>query len=521
MRMRMLGVVLVFTVLAVGWAVVSMERANRANQRLTSYHLACERLHRRLVWNESNKSIYARAYASTADEQFKRGWAQATEELWKALEETSDTVGIAPEFLQELTLRITSSRATEESAFRLGEEENAWTSAVLVLNSKAYNELRIKTRACLEKLNADMQRELARLASETDAKVHQGRLALWTASIAVLFGAVVVINSWQRWRRSLLKTFADQAHALEALADSEARFRRAIAGANDGIWDWDLRSGTVFYSPRWKEMLGYGDSEIGSSLEEWFGRMHPEDQDAVEAALEAHLKGHTKYFESEFRMQHSSGEWRWMLARGLAERDESGSPSRIAGSLTDITLRKLTEEQFRHGAYHDPLTDLPNRQYFWEELERVAAKSVRNSHHRFALLYLDLDDFKAINDSYGHAVGDEYLREVARRLRGAVRPQDFVARVGGDEFVVLLDDVESDEAAHEVARRLESALAEPVETGLATLRTTVSIGVAVSTPSERDPATLLTQADQAMYEAKRQRKAQGAADGSHDFGGGL
>ncbi len=178
-------------------------------------------------------------------------------------------------------------------------------------------------------------------------------------------------------------------------------------------------------------MLGFRADEIGSSIEEWFSRVHTDDSSGLRKALDAHLAGTEPHFEHEHRIIGKSTVAIWMLARGLAVRDAAGKPTRMAGSLTDITARKRAEEQLLHDALFDALTQLPNRTLFLDHLGLAMEQARRRKSSIVALLFIDLDRFKNINDSLGHTVGDELLVELARRLTQFLRPGDTVARLGG------------------------------------------------------------------------------------------
>jgi diguanylate cyclase (GGDEF)-like protein/PAS domain S-box-containing protein len=248
--------------------------------------------------------------------------------------------------------------------------------------------------------------------------------------------------------------------AQEALRESEERYALAAQGANDGLWDWNLLTNVMYFSPRWKSMLGYREAEIGDKLEEWLTRIHDSDRERVKNELDAHGKGLTPHFESEHRVLSKDGTFRWMLSRGLAVRDASGKATRMAGSQTDITEGKVT----------DPLTGLPNRLLFIDRLGRLIKHAKRHKDNLFAVLFLDLDGFKMINDSLGHLVGDQLLLAVSERLEKCLRLTDTVARLGetftmarlgGDEFTVLLDDLKDPGGARLAADRLMKVLAPP------------------------------------------------------------
>src|SRR5688572_1626214 len=254
-------------------------------------------------------------------------------------------------------------------------------------------------------------------------------------------------------------------------------------------------------------MLGYEEEEIGSSPEEWFSRVHPDDAEILSSAIDLHLRGETPHLESEHRMRCRDGSYRWMLSRGLAVRDAPGGATRIAGSQTDVTERKLAVERLTHDAFHDALTQLPNRALFMDRLARAIESHRRHPESLFAVLFLDLDRFKVVNDSLGHVLGDELLIAVARRLGTIVRSSDSVARLGGDEFAMLIDGIDHEADAVRTARRIQDELAAPFRIGVHEVFTTVSIGIALSTTGYDDPQDVLRDADIAMYRAKTRGKA--------------
>jgi diguanylate cyclase (GGDEF)-like protein/PAS domain S-box-containing protein len=299
----------------------------------------------------------------------------------------------------------------------------------------------------------------------------------------------------------------EQSRTLRALRESEERYALSARGANDGLWVWDLRSDDVYFSPRWKSMFGYGEEEIGSTPDEWFSRVHPDDVDILRSALDAHLHGVTPHFENEHRIRTSNGAERWMLSRGLAVRDGDGKAVRIAGSSTDITERKRAEERLTHDAFHDALTQLPNRALFMDRLERAIDGQVRHPGSYYAVLFLDLDRFKVVNDSLGHGIGDELLIATAARLRETLRAIDTVARLGGDEFAVLVEGIDDITAAVRTARRIQDDLLEPFDIGGHEIFTSVSIGIAFSASGYTRPQDVLRDADIAMYRAKANGKA--------------
>ncbi|MEK6744389.1 MAG: EAL domain-containing protein [Nitrospirota bacterium] len=300
----------------------------------------------------------------------------------------------------------------------------------------------------------------------------------------------------------LVREITERRQTEEALRESEERYALAARGANDGLWDWNIRSNTVYYSFRWKSMLGFDDAEIGNTLEEWLSRVHPDDREPVEAKLSAHINSQSPQFEYEHRIQHKDGTYRWMLNRGLAVRDTHGKAYRMAGSQTDITSRKNAEAQLLYDAFHDALTGLPNRALFMDRLEHVIASARRHPQYLYGVLFLDLDRFKVINDSLGHGVGDKLLIEVGQRLKSCLRPGDTVARLGGDEFAILLEDITDAADAEEITQRIEQVLSPHYTIQGNEICTTQSIGLALRSDRYEWPEQILRDADIAMYEAK-------------------
>lgn len=296
--------------------------------------------------------------------------------------------------------------------------------------------------------------------------------------------------------------------AAEALRASEERYALAAEAANDGLWDWNLRTGKIYFSQRWKATIGFRDHEIGNDPSEWFDRVHPADREGLEARLDAHIHRLISGFEYEYRMLHRDGAYHWMQCRGIAVWNASGQAVRIVGSQTDITERKLAEQRLLHDALHDSLTGLANRTRFMDRLEHVLARAQRGASSPFAVLFLDLDRFKLINDSLGHLVGDELLIAIARRLERCLRPGDTLARLGGDEFAVLLEDLNEPQAALTVAERILRLIEEPFHLSGHDVFSSASIGIALSTSARyHSPADVLRDADTAMYHAKMEGRS--------------
>jgi diguanylate cyclase (GGDEF)-like protein/PAS domain S-box-containing protein len=309
-------------------------------------------------------------------------------------------------------------------------------------------------------------------------------------------------NGTIRLRGVMLDVTEAKSNELK-LEQSEARYALAMRGANDGIWDWDLANLQMYGSQRSREIMGYSlDESVPITQELVESTIHPDDLERYQAAFLMHIKGETPNISIEFRVHNKDGLYRWVLARGVGNRDESGRVTRLAGSITDLTAR---------GAYYDPLTGLPGRRLLVDRLERVVASHRRDPEKGFSLLFTDLDRFKVINDSLGHAVGDALLLEVARRIDRSLRPGDIVARWGGDEFVLLLENTNAKEA-RKIAMRLRLLIGEPFKLGELETFTGISIGIVNSRsdpestdpegPEEASAADYLRSADTAMYSAK-------------------
>ena len=292
--------------------------------------------------------------------------------------------------------------------------------------------------------------------------------------------------------------------AEKALRESEQRYALAALGTNDGLWDWDIRTGKVYYSARWKAMLGYEDHEIGDSIEEFLGRIPQEDRRSAEAMIrEQWEKDSPEPCEREYRMMHKDGTYRWVLCRGLAVRDPLNKEVvRMAGAATDVTERKV----------YDALTGLPNRLLFEDRLNRLLRLYGEDHSRYFALLFLDLDRFKLINDSLGHLAGDQLLTSVAERLRQSVRsgPLQTIARLGGDEFALLVDGLHCAKDATRIADRILQSLRSPFLVDQKPVFCSASIGISLAAPDYQCASDMVRDADIAMYSAKTAGKGRWA-----------
>ncbi|MEQ1603316.1 MAG: EAL domain-containing protein [Pyrinomonadaceae bacterium] len=303
--------------------------------------------------------------------------------------------------------------------------------------------------------------------------------------------------------RSLMISSTEMQEVYEQLRASETRYALAAQGAHDGLWDWDLISDDVYYSPRWFEIMGFSADEAKQPCKNcWLEKIHPDDHKYVSFELEDHLQGLTQHFQNEHRVMTSSGEYRWVLIRGLAVRDADGKACRIAGSLTDITERKGAEEKLAHDAVHDELTGLPNRKMLIERIRRSLERLRHGGVSEFAVLFVDLDRFKTINDSMGHQAGDELLLKITKKLKDIIRPVDIVARLGGDEFVILIENIRNREQVYRIAKRILNALQKPAKVAGQNIYASASIGIVFGSDEYDSPDDLVRDADLAMYRAK-------------------
>jgi diguanylate cyclase (GGDEF)-like protein/PAS domain S-box-containing protein/putative nucleotidyltransferase with HDIG domain len=313
-----------------------------------------------------------------------------------------------------------------------------------------------------------------------------------------------------------------------ALIESEERYALAVQGSNDGLWDWDLKKNEVFYSERWKSILGCEPHEIGASPDEWFNRIHPDDITSVKAVISAHIEGATPTLECEHRALHKDGAYRWLLLRGIAVFGKDGSVCRLTGSQTDITERKAAEQQLAAAlndlkfalasekvlldeldkknkelvelSITDGLTGLYNHRFIQERFE-FEFKRVKRYGGHLSCMMIDIDHFKDLNDTYGHQCGDYVLRELSMLFRRHSREVDICGRYGGEEFLILTN--VPLEYTMQFATKLHAAIEKAVFAFEdRTFHVTVSIGVADFRPGMKDRHELIEHADLALYQAK-------------------
>jgi diguanylate cyclase (GGDEF)-like protein/PAS domain S-box-containing protein len=293
----------------------------------------------------------------------------------------------------------------------------------------------------------------------------------------------------------------ERKEAEEALRRSEARLAEAQRIAHLGSWEWDLRTDEVWWSDETYRIYGFEPEAFVSTFEKLMEVVYPEDRHILEATLEDALH-EAKPYDFEHRVLLPGGEVRWVHRHAKLVREEGGEPLKMIGTVHDLTERKSLEERLKHQALHDSLTDLPNRHLFLDRLGQALRRTRRRRGRKVAVLFMDLDGFKVVNDSLGHEVGDRLLVAVSERLKRCLRPEDTLARFGGDEFTVLLEDLKSYKEAVGVAKRITEELGDPFALGGRDLFASASIGIALGEAPTKIPGDLLQEADTAMYRAK-------------------
>lgn len=363
------------------------------------------------------------------------------------------------------------------------------------------------------------------LVGRRDAEVFQGRLPLPGAGL----GPVSTAERHEEWLEAadgtlrLLDTlrtpyfdaagaqlgeirisrdFTERRKVREQIAERERRLMLALEGAELGLWDWDVPSGRATFSPVWGRMLGYAADELPCDVSSWESLVHADDWRDIRASLEPHLRGIIDAYRAEYRLKHKSGHWVWVLAAGrVLERSESGEPLRMVGIHQDISQRKAMEESLLQLATSDPLTGVWNRRHF-VEVVRSELGRVRRNQSPAGLLLLDLDFFKRVNDTHGHAAGDEVLRHFTAAVSAQLREADVFARLGGEEFAILLPCIDAI-GTLSVAERVRSRVATtPATIGSGPLHFSVSIGATMLEATDEGYEAAYARADEALYAAK-------------------
>ncbi|MES9961561.1 MAG: EAL domain-containing protein [Sedimenticola sp.] len=309
------------------------------------------------------------------------------------------------------------------------------------------------------------------------------------------------ISQLAQWFNQFLDELGRRRASESALRFSEERYELVSRATNEGIWDFNREQGTVYFSDRFKEIAGYEPDKLPATLVNFYKVIHPADRPMIKQRFKEFLRSNRNFINIEHRMNRPDGSFVYVSNNCQAIRDSRGRVIRMAGSIQDISLQKEIEGRLRHDASHDPLTGLYNRPWMIKRINRELDETRMEANEIFAVLFLDLDDFKQLNDTLGHSYGDLLLVEVSRRIEATVRPGDAIARLGGDEFIVLLPDIKTGDALHVVDRLVES-ISEPYLLYHHEYSTQGSIGVAFSSTGYENAEEILRDADTAMYRAK-------------------
>lgn len=276
-----------------------------------------------------------------------------------------------------------------------------------------------------------------------------------------------------------------------SLHDSEERFTLAVEGAQDGLWDWNLETGDIYYSPRWKSLFGYPDSEFENTPDAWFQRIHADDVERVRSDIASHIEGVSLRLETRYRIEHKNGSIRWMVTRGAARRGTNGRAMRIAGSQSDVTEQVVL----------DPLTGLPNRTLFVDRIERALQRQKRHPEYSFATLIMQLDKLPAVREGLGRKRAEALLSLLAKKVVACLRPSDTAATFGDDLFAFLADDIDDISDALRIANRIQSTLNRRFEVDGAEIFTTASFGIVWSKTGYDDVDSVLRDTQLALSRA--------------------
>lgn len=353
--------------------------------------------------------------------------------------------------------------------------------------------------------------DLARIAQDlqqiqAQANVLKGeyRIRLPDGSVKWIFrsSGLVAVHADGVERIGVLLDVTDRRQAEEALRERDAIWKLALECTGDGVWDWHIDTGVEIFSKRFKEIYGYGEQDIPDFAAELDRRTHPDDLARMNQDRQAHFDGLTPVYMNEHRVLCKDGHWKWVLSRGMViERDAQGKPLRMVGTHTDISQRKDAEALIWRQAHYDVLTGLPNRRMMRDRLEQDIHRCQRAG-KMLAVVFVDLDHFKDINDTLGHHHGDLLLVEAARRIRSKVRASDTVSRQGGDEFTLLLPMLDDGQAVVPVAQGIIDALDQPFDLEGEQGHISASLGITFYPSDATTPDDLLKNADQALYKAK-------------------
>ncbi|CAM2006257.1 EAL domain-containing protein [Acanthopleuribacter pedis] len=468
-----------------------------------------------LRWNPQLSQLVAGFVNIIIDETYAENCS-----LWLVQPGSSDLVLTAAQGQQERKPRLFLKQAQDAPRMKMGEGAAGWAAknqrSLLIENvakdarfvPKRSEITSIKSLLCLPIMGEHGDVLGVFNMSHPDigafSMENQRLLELITDQAGLAFTNYNLIKAMRDFNKLLERKVEEH---TQTLRDSEERYALAVEAGRVGIWDWNLQTDNLYLSPNMKELLGYGNDELNSDLDTWMALVHTADRGALKHQLDKLLDNQANQIEWEHRMFHRDGSVIWFALRGRLHRDAHNQPQRLVVSYVDITKRKSMEKKLTYSALHDDLTGLPNRTLFIDRLRQALAFSHRRPNYHFAILFLDLDHFKIINDSLGHHVGDLLLKQVAHRLQGCVRNGDTVARLGGDEFAILFDGIQEVAQAEDIAQLILKRLQQVFVLERHEVFTGGSIGIALPITHKETPDELLRDADIALYRAKKLGRA--------------
>lgn len=335
------------------------------------------------------------------------------------------------------------------------------------------------------------------------------RLLLFEKAIKKIYSNFEDLNSANEESIALEEELRQQFDELElhrnALIVSEQRYELAVEGADCGIWDWDIKNDIHYVSPKWKTYLGYCENELDNNFDTWANLLHPDEKESVISKVDSYILSKTGSYENVYRMLCKDGNYKWILSKGKAIWNSEGKAIRLAGSFTDISEHKHIEDRLNLLAYYDTLTELPNRVLFEIKIKELITEK-NKSNTKFALIYMDIDNFKHINDTLGHMSGDLFLKYISDILKSQVKAPDFAARLSGDEFAIIIENINDKNDVINRIQILLKHLRKPWMLDNQEFFISFSIGVAIYPEHGDTLSLLLKNSDIAMYCVKKNMK---------------